>query len=60
MSDVFFRVGGKKKLDIFFPAKKARNERWEVRPVMLQDYFWYYFEVLFCGGSRNSTSKGPL
>jgi hypothetical protein len=22
--------------------------------------FWYWFEVLFCGGSQNSTSKGSL
>jgi hypothetical protein len=28
--------------------------------IKLFQYFWYYFEVLFCGGSRNSTSKGPL
>ncbi len=34
-----------------------------VRPVLSQNYFkifLYYFEVLFFGGSRNSTSKGPL
>ncbi len=30
MSDVFFCVGGKKNLDVFFSAKKAQNERWEV------------------------------
>jgi hypothetical protein len=30
MSDVFYGGGGKKKLDVFFPAKKAVDERWEV------------------------------
>ncbi len=29
-SDVFYGGGGKKKLDVFFPAKKAIDERWEV------------------------------
>ncbi len=29
-SDVFYGGGGKKKLDVIFPAKKAVDERWEV------------------------------
>ncbi len=31
MSDVFYGGGGKKQLDVFFSAKKAVDERWEVR-----------------------------
>ena len=30
MCDVLFRGGGKIKLDAFFPARKAADERWEV------------------------------
>ncbi len=30
MCDVFFCGGGKKKLDLFFPAKKAVDACWEV------------------------------
>jgi hypothetical protein len=30
MCDVLFSGGGKIKLDVFFPARKAVDERWEV------------------------------
>jgi hypothetical protein len=32
MSDVFYGGGGKKKLDVFFSAKTAVDEHWEVVP----------------------------
>jgi hypothetical protein len=40
MCDVFFRGSGKKKLDVFFPTKKAADERWEVVPSFC--FLWHW------------------
>ncbi len=40
MGDVLFRGGGKIKLDVFFPAKKAVDARWEVVEAAARREFW--------------------
>ncbi len=46
-------VGGKKRtLDVFFSAKKAKNERWEVVEVQLD-------VILLFGGQLNTFDVSP-
>jgi hypothetical protein len=46
--DVLVVGGGKRTLDVFFFAKKARNERWEVVPCCIAR--WLMFLPLRAGG----------
>ncbi len=38
----------------------STKEAMNIKARSVTKLFWYYFEVLFSGGSRNSTPKRPL